>query len=90
MTLFSNSQIASCAFVPWSGSLAQIFGRRPLLLSSLGFFFVGSALCGASKEISVMLLGRTAQGIGAGGILTLSEIVRRTLEYLRAGASFSR
>ncbi|KAI5481616.1 major facilitator superfamily protein [Pseudohyphozyma bogoriensis] len=67
--------IASVAVIPWSGGLANVFGRRPVLLGGLGFFFVGSVLCGAAKNINTMLVGRTFQGVGSGVILTLVEIV---------------
>lgn len=43
--------ITSTAFIPWAGGLAHIFGRRPILLGGLLFFAVGSAMCGAAKDM---------------------------------------
>jgi MFS family permease len=45
------------------------------MLASLGFFAIGSAICGAAPSMTVMLVGRSIQGIGGGGILSLAEII---------------
>ncbi|KAG8874653.1 hypothetical protein FRB97_005749 [Tulasnella sp. 331] len=67
--------LASTAFLPMSGGMAQIFGRKPVLLGFLGFFLVGSAICGASTNLNMLIAGRTVQGVGCGGILSLTEII---------------
>ncbi|TBU28425.1 major facilitator superfamily domain-containing protein [Dichomitus squalens] len=66
--------LASAASLPLSGRLADTFGRRPVMLASVGLFFLGSALSGASQSMD-MLIGARIQGIGSGGILNLSEII---------------
>lgn len=45
------------------------------MLGSLVFFAVGSAVTGAAPSMSVAILGRLIQGVGGGGILTMSDIV---------------
>ncbi|CEQ40448.1 SPOSA6832_02063, partial [Sporobolomyces salmonicolor] len=50
--------LASAAWMPWAGGLAQIFGRRPVLLVGLAFFALGSILCGAAVNMNMMLAGR--------------------------------
>ncbi|CAE6468598.1 unnamed protein product [Rhizoctonia solani] len=67
--------LGSTAFMPMSGGLADIFGRRPIMLASLVIFAVGSAICGAAPNMSALIAGRTIQGIGGGGILTLTDII---------------
>ena len=42
--------LASSAFMPASGGLSNIFGRRAVMLSSIAFFAIGSALAGAAEE----------------------------------------
>lgn len=61
--------------IPWSGGLCNVFGRRPVLLAGLGFFLVGSVLCGEAVDMGMMIAGRSMQGIGAGMILAGVEIV---------------
>ncbi|KAG8703167.1 hypothetical protein FRC09_004312 [Ceratobasidium sp. 395] len=67
--------LGSTAFMPMSGGLAEIFGRRSVMLASLVIFAVGSAVCGAAQSMNMLIAGRTIQGIGGGGILTLTDII---------------
>ncbi|GAA5944597.1 hypothetical protein JCM1841_004025 [Sporobolomyces salmonicolor] len=67
--------LASAAWMPWAGGLAQIFGRRPVLLVGLAFFALGSILCGAAVNMNMMLAGRGIQGAGGGIIFVLVEVV---------------
>ncbi|KAF8529294.1 MFS general substrate transporter [Hysterangium stoloniferum] len=67
--------LSSSAILPMSGGIAEIFGRKSALVSSIGFFGVGSAVCGAAQSMNMLIAGRTIQGIGGGGIISLSSIV---------------
>ncbi|KAJ7758938.1 iron permease, partial [Mycena maculata] len=67
--------LSSTAILPLSGRLADIFGRRPLMLASIFFFALGSALAGAAQNMHMMIAARTIQGIGGGGIINLCEII---------------
>ncbi|KAG8874274.1 hypothetical protein FRB97_006046 [Tulasnella sp. 331] len=70
-------------FLPMSGGLAQIFGRRPTVPGSLIFFAVGSAFSAAAQNMNMLITGRTLQGVGGGGILSLTEIIVADLVPLR-------
>jgi MFS family permease len=74
--------LASTAFLPMSGGLAEIFGRQHALLLSIGLFALGSALCGAAREQYVLIAGRTVQGLGGGGIRSLAVIILADLVTL--------
>ncbi|ORY63676.1 iron permease [Leucosporidium creatinivorum] len=67
--------LTSTALIPWTGGLAAIFGRRSTMLGSLVIFAAGSAITGAAPSMNIVILGRSIQGIGGGGILTMTEIV---------------
>lgn len=71
-----------------TGGLAQIFGRRPVVLASLAFFAVGSALCGAAQNMNMLIAGRAIQGVGGGGILSLTEIVIADLVSLKERGAY--
>lgn len=75
--------LASTAFVPLTGRLADIFGRKAPLLVSISIFAVGSALCGAAQNEGMLLAGRTLQGIGGGGISAVTNIITGDLVPLR-------
>jgi len=71
----SGYALASCAILPLMGGIAQIFGRRPAVIVSVVVFAVGSAIAGAAKSMSILILGRVIQGVGGGGIQALCNIV---------------
>jgi DHA1 family bicyclomycin/chloramphenicol resistance-like MFS transporter len=57
------------------GSLSDRYGRRPVLLSGLGLFLVGSALSAMATSVVPLVLGRLVQAIGAGSGLTLGRAI---------------
>ncbi|KIO16030.1 hypothetical protein M407DRAFT_234031 [Tulasnella calospora MUT 4182] len=67
--------LGSTAMLPLVGGLAQIFGRRPVVLGSIAFFALGSGLCGGAKGMNMLIAGRAIQGVGGGGILAMAEII---------------
>src|SRR5262249_12995543 len=46
--LFSIYLLAQAVLVPIYGRLADVFGRKPMLLFGIGVFLVGSVLCGVA------------------------------------------
>lgn len=59
------------------GSLSDRFGRRPVLLSGLAIFVLGSLLCLFAESIVALLLGRILQALGAGCGMTLVRAIAR-------------
>src|SRR5829696_674892 len=59
------------------GTLSDRYGRRPVLLSGLSLFLIGSVIAAASSSISMLILGRLAQAIGAGCGITLVRAIAR-------------
>jgi MFS family permease len=55
----SAYSLAGTAFLPFAGHLANIFGRRPILLASLLLFALGSALCGGAQSMAMLIGGRS-------------------------------
>lgn len=50
------------------GKLADVYGRRPVLLIGIAVFLLGSLLCGLAWSMPSLILFRLVQGIGAGAI----------------------
>src|SRR5690348_18317101 len=48
--LFSLYLLTQSVLVPIYGRLADVFGRKPMLLFGIGVFLVASVLCGRSEE----------------------------------------
>ena len=62
--------LCSTVFQPAFGSFSNIFGRKPLILIALAFFTVGSIVPAVANNFTVILVGRSIQGIGGGGIIS--------------------
>ncbi|KAJ9615246.1 hypothetical protein H2200_001320 [Cladophialophora chaetospira] len=75
--------LASTVFQPNFASFSHIFGRMPVIMVSIGFFFVGVMMAALAKDFGVLLAGRSIQGIGGGGIIAMTEIVVTDLVPLR-------
>ncbi|KAJ5124938.1 uncharacterized protein N7515_008763 [Penicillium bovifimosum] len=75
--------LCSTVFQPSFASFSNIFGRRPMILLSLVFFTVGAILCAIANDFTYMLIGRSIQGVGGGGIISLSEVIITDLIPLR-------
>lgn len=74
---------ASAVLQPLIGQLANILGRKLPLITSILLFMLGSGLAGGARNPAMLITGRTVQGLGAGGIYVLIEIVCCDLVPLR-------
>lgn len=81
--------LSATAFIPMGGGLAQIFGRKIVMLSSLLIMAVGSTLCGAATSMNFLIAGRTIQGLGGGGIASTTAIIISDLVPLRERGVFN-
>jgi DHA1 family bicyclomycin/chloramphenicol resistance-like MFS transporter len=59
------------------GSLSDRYGRRPVLLTGLALFIVGSGLSGLAASIGGFIAGRMLQALGAGCSVTLARAIAR-------------
>ncbi|GAA2560042.1 hypothetical protein GCM10010423_72950 [Streptomyces levis] len=60
--------IAASVTTPVYGKLGDLFGRKKIFLIAVALFLAGSALSGAAQSMDQLILFRTVQGIGAGGL----------------------
>jgi EmrB/QacA subfamily drug resistance transporter len=70
--LFSVYLLAQAVSVPIYGKLADLFGRKPIMLIGIGLFLLGSILCGAAWSMPALIAFRAVQGLGAGAIQPMS------------------
>ncbi|MGI5126910.1 MDR family MFS transporter [Pseudonocardia sp. CA-107938] len=73
--LFSIYLLAQAVTVPVCGKLADLFGRKPVLLTGIAVFLLGSVLCGAAWSMPVLIAARVVQGLGAGAIAPMTVTV---------------
>src|ERR1700741_1743421 len=74
---FSISLFGMAFATLFYGSLSDRYGRRPVLLSGLGLFRIGSVLSAFAPTPETLVLGRLIQAIGAGCALTLTRAIAR-------------
>lgn len=73
--VFSIYLLTSTVTVPIYGKLADLFGRKRVLLVGVILFLVGSALCGYAQDMLQLVIFRGVQGIGGGAILPIAATI---------------
>jgi EmrB/QacA subfamily drug resistance transporter len=67
--------LASTAVMPLYGKLSDQYGRKPVLYTAIGLFLLGSLLCALARDLLQLIAFRAVQGLGAGGLLPLAQII---------------
>ncbi|KAK4032143.1 MFS general substrate transporter-like protein [Parachaetomium inaequale] len=75
--------LAMTSLQPLYGQLANIFGRRWPTITATAAFVLGSGIAGGATSMTMLIVGRVIQGVGAGGINVLCEILVCDLVPLR-------
>src|SRR4029077_10480928 len=65
--------LSSTVVAPLYGKLSDIHGRRAMMLVAIGLFVAGSAASAAATDMTMLIAGRTLQGIGGGGIVPMVQ-----------------
>lgn len=80
--LFSIYLLAQAVTVPIYGKLADMIGRKPVILFGIATFAVGSLLCGLATSMVALIAFRAIQGIGAGAIQPMTMVIAGDLYTL--------
>jgi EmrB/QacA subfamily drug resistance transporter len=67
--------LAATAVTPLFGKLADIHGRRIVLLAAVAIFILGSVACALAPTMGTLVAARALQGIGGGGILPIAQTI---------------
>lgn len=67
--------LAMTATVPLWGKLADLYNKKLLVQLSLALYVVGSLLAGFSQDAGTLIFSRVVQGLGAGGLTALTQVV---------------
>lgn len=70
--VFTAYMLASTITVPIYGKLADIYGRKHVLVVGIVLFLVGSIASGLSTSMDMLIAFRTLQGLGAGAMQTVA------------------
>lgn len=69
--IFSAYLLTSAMSTPIYGKLADLYGRKRMLLIGITIFLVGSTLAGLAQTMEQLIAFRAVQGLGSGAILTI-------------------
>jgi EmrB/QacA subfamily drug resistance transporter len=65
--------LAQTAVTPLYGKLGDLYGRKIVLQVGLVVFLIGSALCGLSQNLTMLIVFRAIQGLGGGGLIVSAQ-----------------
>ncbi|WP_459546526.1 MDR family MFS transporter [Nocardia sp. X0981] len=80
--LFSVYLLAQAVTVPAYGKVADMVGRKPVILFGIAVFALGSLLCGLAGSMVWLIVFRAVQGIGAGAIQPMTVTIAGDLYTL--------
>ena len=75
--------LAYAAITPVWGSLADIWGRKPIIVTAVAIFFAGSLLCALAPDMNALIAGRAIQGLGAAGMSIMVNVIISDMFSLR-------
>ena len=73
--VYTSYLLASTVGVPIYGKLSDIYGRRLFFIGGMALFLLGSALSGASQDMTQLIIFRGIQGLGAGALMPISQAI---------------
>ncbi len=79
--------LAAAVATPVFGRLGDMFGKRRMLVISLGFFAAGSVVSALGSSLEVVVAGRVLQGVGGGIFPLCFGIIRDEFPPARVAGS---
>lgn len=84
--VFSIYLLTQTVTIPIYGKLADIYGRKPILITGSLIFLAGSAASAAAWNMPALIVFRAIQGLGAGSIMATVNTVAGDLYTVRERA----
>jgi EmrB/QacA subfamily drug resistance transporter len=73
--LFSVYLLTQAVFTPVYGKLADLIGRKPIMLLGIGLFLAGSVCGGFAWNMPALIAFRALQGLGAGAVQPMAMTI---------------
>lgn len=67
--------LASTIMLPVYGKLGDLIGRKGLFIGAIALFIAGSVIGGLAQDMTWLIIGRSVQGLGGGGLMILSQAI---------------
>lgn len=73
--VFSAYLLSNAVTVLIFGKLSDIFGRKPIFIIGIFIFLIGSTLSGYSGSMTMLIISRFIQGVGAGALMPIATTI---------------
>nr|WP_245190145.1 MFS transporter [Leucobacter exalbidus] len=87
--IITSTLLAGAVSTPIMGRLADLYGKKPMLMVAIIAFVAGSIACALAPNLGVMILGRTLQGVASGMVALGISMLHQLLPKDRAGAAIA-
>ncbi len=88
--VLTSYMVANAIVLPISGWLSNLMGRRRFYMLCVALFTISSLLCGLAPNLPMLIVFRTLQGIGGGGLQPCSQaILTDTFPPAKRGMAFA-
>ena len=74
LTLTSFYMVFGIATLFW-GPLSDKYGRKPVLLTGLGIYILGSLLCSLANNVYFLISCRVFQAVGSGAVIAVTNAI---------------
>ncbi|OAH15019.1 MFS transporter [Streptomyces jeddahensis] len=81
--------LAMTASTPLWGKLADLMSKKALIQIGLSIYIVGSIVAGLSQNPGMLITARVIQGLGAGGLAALAQIIMAAMISPRERGRYS-
>lgn len=81
--------LATTAATPIWGKLSDLIDKKLLMQCAIVVFVAASLVAGLSQSIGMLIACRAAQGIGAGGILAMTQVIMAAMVSPRERGRYS-
>lgn len=70
--VFTAYVVVSTVGMPLAGKLADLYGRKPVMLGAIALFLLGSMAAGQATSMAFLIAARALQGFGGGAMQSMS------------------
>ncbi|MEU3175248.1 MDR family MFS transporter, partial [Streptomyces sp. NPDC007000] len=81
--------LSMTASTPLWGKLADLISKKTLVQTALVVFVVGSVIAGTAQNPGMLITARVVQGLGAGGLTALAQIIMAAMISPRERGRYS-
>ncbi|RIV40701.1 MDR family MFS transporter [Micromonospora radicis] len=85
----TSTLLATTATTPLWGKLADLTSKKLLVQAALAIFVLGSVLAGLAQSTGQLIACRVVQGVGAGGLTALAQVIMATMIAPRERGRYS-